>query len=206
MRFYPDIPQRRARRLAADAAVLLLLVLFAYLGVRVHNAVDRLVVVSQGVQETGGAVQSGFRKAAGAVGHVPVVGGDLEDALNDAGEGSGGRVEGLGREGVDRTHALANLLGLLTFLLPALAVLSRYLPDRVELVRRLTAASRVLREHDEPDRRRFVAMRAAFTLPYDDLLRYTPDPFGDLAAERYDSLVAAALDEVGLRARASGAN
>ena len=45
-------------------------------------------------------------------------------------------------------------------------------------------------------------MRAAFTLPYDDLLRYTPDPFGDLAHERYDALVAAALEEVGLQARA----
>ena len=202
MRFYPDIPQRRARRLAADAAVLLLLVLFGYLGIKVHDAVDRLVVVSQGVQETGGAVQSGFRNAAGAVAHVPVVGGDLEDALDDAGESSGGRVEGLGGEGVDRTHALANLLGLLTFVLPALAVLARYLPVRIELVRRLTAASRVLRDHDQPERRRLVAMRAAFTLPYDHLLRYTADPFGDLGAERYEPLVAAALDEVGLRARA----
>jgi hypothetical protein len=45
-------------------------------------------------------------------------------------------------------------------------------------------------------------MRAAFALPYDVLLRYTPDPFGDLASERYDALVAAAAEDVGLRARA----
>jgi hypothetical protein len=42
-------------------------------------------------------------------------------------------------------------------------------------------------------------MRAAFSLPYAQLLAYTRDPFGDLAAERYDALVAAALDDAGLR-------
>jgi hypothetical protein len=42
-------------------------------------------------------------------------------------------------------------------------------------------------------------MRAAFSLPYGQLLEYTRDPLGDLAAERYDPLVAAALDDAGLR-------
>ncbi|HWH54173.1 MAG TPA: hypothetical protein VNT04_01210 [Gaiellaceae bacterium] len=200
MRFYPDIPSRRAKRFVADVAVFLLLVLFLLLGLRVHDAVDNLVVVSQGVQETGSAVQSGFQDAADALDDVPLVGGDLADSLRGAGEGSGGRVEDLGQQGVDRTHRLANLLGLLTFLLPSVAVLSRYLPGRVEHVRRLTSAARVLDDHGEPERRRLVAMRAAFALPYDVLLRHTSDPFGDLAGERYDPLIAAALEDVGLRA------
>jgi hypothetical protein len=202
MRFYPDIPRRRAKRLAADIAVVLLIVLFALLGLKVHDAVDKLVVVSQGVQETGGAVKSGFDQAADALDDVPIVGGDLADALRSAGESSGGRVKGFGDEGIDRTHRLANLLGLLTFLLPAAALLARYLPGRIEHIRRLTAASKVLREHEQVERRRLVAMRAAFALPYDVLLRYTSDPFGDLASEHYDALVAAAVEDVGLRARA----
>ena len=41
-------------------------------------------------------------------------------------------------------------------------------------------------------------MRAAFGLPYDQLLRYTRDPLGDLAEGRHDALVAAALADVGL--------
>jgi len=45
-----------------------------------------------------------------------------------------------------------------------------------------------------------LAQRAAFSLPYSQLLAYTPDPLGDLAAERYHSLVAAALEDAGLRA------
>ncbi len=200
MRFYPDIPSRRAKRFVADAAVFMLLVLFLLLGLRVHDAVDQLVVVSQGVQETGSAVQSGFQDAADALDDVPIVGGDLADALRGAGEGSGGRVEEFGQQGIDRTHRLANLLGLLTFLLPSVALLSRYLPSRIEHVRRLTSAARVLDDHGEPERRRLVAMRAAFALPYDVLLRHTSDPIGDLAGERYDPLIAAALEDVGLRA------
>jgi hypothetical protein len=72
---------------------------------------------------------------------VPIIGGDLSDALENAGEDSGGRVESLGQEGVDSTHRLADLLGLLVFGLPALLILAWYLPPRLALVRRLTAAS-----------------------------------------------------------------
>ncbi len=44
-------------------------------------------------------------------------------------------------------------------------------------------------------------MRAAFGLPYGELLRYTKDPLGDLEAKRYDALIAAELDQSGLRPR-----
>jgi hypothetical protein len=42
-------------------------------------------------------------------------------------------------------------------------------------------------------------MRAAFSLPYGQLLQYTRDPLGDLEDGRYDALVAAALEDAGLR-------
>jgi hypothetical protein len=199
MRFYPDIPHRFANRLVADFLVVVVLVLLALLGLKVRDAVNKLAVVPQGVRETGSAVQSGFRDAADAVDGVPVIGGDLSDALDNAGEGSGGRVEKFGDEGVDRTHRLADLLGLLVFGLPALVVLSRYVPGRAEQIRKLTAASKVLDERASPERRRLVAMRAAFALPYETLLRYTADPIGDLAAERYEPLIDAVLEDSGLR-------
>jgi hypothetical protein len=107
----------------------------------------------------------------------------------------GDPVKDLGQRGEDDVHRLATLLGLLVFGLPSLAVLSRYLPSRLAQIRRLTAGERVLRGGDP----RLVAMRAAFSLPYGRLLAYTRDPLGDLAAGRYDALVAAALEEAGLR-------
>ena len=201
MRIYPEIPRMRVAVAVRDLVVLVLLMLFAQIGLTVHDAVDEVAVIAVGVQQTGGAVRGGFESAAEAVDGAPIVGDDLADALRGAGEGSGGEVEGLGRSGENAIHRLADILGLVVFGLPAIVLLWSYLPRRIAGVRRLNEAERVLRPDASPDRRRVVAMRAAFALPYGQLLAYTRDPLGDLAAERYDALVAAALEDAGLRAR-----
>ena len=201
MRFYPALPAQRVRTVLRDLAVLLLLFLFAWLGLKVHNAVDQLAVLGTGVEDAGTEIQGGFDTAAEAVHGVPIVGGDLADGLRDAGRVSGGELAERGQAGRESVHQLANLLGLVTFLIPALLVLSLTLPDRISQIRGLTAAERVLGGALDPDRRRLLAMRAAFSLPYGELVRYTRDPFGDLAAGRYDALIAAALEEAGLRLR-----
>jgi hypothetical protein len=199
VRLYPDVPSRRAATLATDALVIALLLLFAWLGIKVHDTVDELAALGQGVHGAGSSIQAGFDAAADAVGGVPLVGGKIAGGLRDAGQGTGGNVAELGTQGENGVHRLANLLGLLTFLLPSTLVLLGALPQRVALVRRLTDATRVLREPDSLERRRLVAMRAAFGLPYGQLLAHTRDPLGDLAAERYEPLVAAALEDAGLR-------
>ena len=43
-----------------------------------------------------------------------------------------------------------------------------------------------------------LAARAAYSLDFETLRRYTPDPFGDLAEGRYDQLVTALRREEGL--------
>ena len=200
MHLYPQLTGPRNRALIADVASIVLLVLFAWAGLRVHDAVDQLAVLGEGVQATGGAVQGGFESAADAVDGTPVVGDDLADALVGAGEGSGGEVSELGQEGEESVHQLANILGFVTFALPALLLLSQWLPGRTAQIRKLREASVVLGDQATPERRRLLAMRAAFSLPYGYLLRYTEDPLGDLEDGRYDALVAAALEDAGLRA------
>jgi hypothetical protein len=202
MRVYPDVPARRAATVAGDALLLALLLLFGWLGLVVYDAVDRLTVLGEGIQATGGAVSSGFEQAAEAVDGAPVVGDELADELREAGRGSGGEVEDLGERGESGAHRLAVILGIITFGLPAGLLLLFALPPRIDLARRLTAASRALREPKSEEHRRVVAMRAAFALPYGTLLRYTRDPLGDLAAGRYDALVEAAFDDAGLRSPA----
>jgi len=203
MRLYPQIPAARNRALLADRASIILFLLFAWAGLKVHDAVDRLAVLGEGVQATGGAVQGGFESAADAVDETPVVGDEVADGLRSAGEESGGEVEDLGTRGEDSVHRLANLLGFVTFALPALLVLTRWLPGRMGQIRRLQEAELVVGNQATPERRRLLAMRAAFSLPYGQLLRHTPDPLGDLASERYDALLNAALEDVGLRPRSS---
>jgi hypothetical protein len=199
VRFYPDIPAPRTAAIVGDLLVLLLLVLLVWLGLRVHDAVAEIASVPRGVSDTGGAIQRGFESAGDAVGEVPVVGEPLAGALQDAGEGAGGEIAETGREGEQDVNDLANVLGALFFLLPAAAVLSRYLPDRIADVRRLTAAARAIGPTLTPEREHTLAMRAAYGLPYERLVRYTRDPLADLESGRYDALVAAALDDAGLR-------
>jgi hypothetical protein len=199
MRLYPDVPRRRTRSIATDAALVLTVIVFALLGNWVHDSVDELSGLGRGVQEAGTSVKEGFGSAAGAVEDAPLVGDDLAGPLRDAGATTGGETIEAGRRGEESAHDLANLLGWLTFLIPAGLVLHRFLPGRVREVRTLTHASAVLGGSEEPGRRRLLAMRAAFSLPYGQLLRYTRDPLGDLEAERYDALVRAALEDAGLR-------
>jgi hypothetical protein len=170
MRLYPDITSRRFRTIVRDLLVVVLLVCFALIGLWVHDVVDKLAVLGEGVRTVGE--------------NVPLVGDPVED---------------LGRSGEERVHELANVLGLLFFGLPATLLLARYVPRRLDQVRALTSASRVL-EGGDP---RLIAMRAAFSLPYGTLLAYTDDPLGDLRAERYEPLLAAAFEEAGLRATSS---
>jgi hypothetical protein len=200
MRLYPDQPARRIDLIARDLAVVLALVLFGLIALEVHDAVDQLAVLGEGVETAGKGVSGGFESAADAVDGTPIIGDELGDALRGAGEGSGGEVEELGRGGAGAAHDLANLLGLLFFALPAALLLLWALPPRIRQVRRLNAAAKAVGELS-PERRRLLAMRAAFGLPYGELLRFTKDPLGDLEAERYDALVAAELDSAGLRSR-----
>jgi hypothetical protein len=199
MRFYSDIPARRTAGILSDLLVLLLLVLLAWLGLRVHDAVADIASVPRGVSDAGGAIQSGFESAGDAVGEVPVVGEPLAGALQDAGEGAGGKIEQTGRKGEEDVNNLADVLGALFFLLPAAAVLSGYLPGRIADVKRRTAAARAIGPRLTPEREHTLAMRAAYGLPYERLIRYTRDPLTDLESGRYDGLVAAALAEAGLR-------
>ena len=199
MRIYPDTPNERGRAVARDALTLLALFVLAWLALKVHDTVDKLAVLGTGVRDSGSAVQDGFGAAADAVSGVPVVGGDFGDALRDAGSSTGGNVADAGRAGEDRVHDLANLLGFLFFAIPASILLLTTLPARIRQVRELNAAQRFLGEPASEERRRLIAMRAAFSLPATDLIRHTKDPLGDLELGRYDELVAAAYEAEGLR-------
>jgi hypothetical protein len=203
VRLYPQLHGPRIGTLSRDLLIVALLVLFGWLGKEVHDAVDALAVLGEGVRSGGEAVQGGFDSAADAVDGTPIVGDDIAEGLRDAGGASGGNVADLGTAGEEKVHYLANLLGLLTFAIPSAIVLLAMLPARVRQVRQLTAASRVLAE-PVGERRRLLAMRAAFALPFSQLLQYTKDPIGDLAAERYEPLVRAVLEDAGLRPERKG--
>jgi len=205
-----------------DVAVLLLIVLFGFVGKLVHDSVYDLRALGTGIRETGASVREtgetagrglrdGLGAAAGAVEPVPIVGGRIADALRQGGDRAAGVVSGeaaaaareidaAGAEGQERAEQAADVLGWTIFVVPVVLLLSRTLPPRVRQVQKLTTAERVLRT-DDPERVRALAHRAAFALPYATLLRYTRDPLGDLIAGRHDRLVDAIREDAGLSGR-----
>ncbi len=204
LKLYPDVPAKRRSTILRDLTLLVLVAFFAWTGLKVYDAVDDLAVLGSGVEQAGLSVQSGFGSAADAVDGIPLVGGSLSGALQDAGQGSGGNVAAIGQRGKDEVHQLALLLGLVVFALPTMLLLAIMVPPRVRQIRLLRAANAALVDTQDPERRRLLAMRAAFGLSYVTLVRYTRDPLGDLAAGRYDPLVAAALEDVGIRRPTTG--
>jgi hypothetical protein len=217
MRLYPASPTGLSRTFAGDVAVVLALVLFAWFGFKVHDGIAELGAVGRGIQDSGRAIAStgaettravdgAFADVAGRVNGVPIVGGDLAGALRGVPSGAtrpvrettaeqGARLVAAGRDTEQKTYELATLAGWLTFLIPALLLLSRTVPPRVRQVVRMTQAQSMLQSAPE----HILAARAAYSLSYRVLGRYTPDPFGDLAAERHDRLIAALADDAGVR-------
>ncbi|MFC6238551.1 hypothetical protein [Longivirga aurantiaca] len=205
IRVYSEVPEQRRKQIASDVVVVLLIVLFVWVGKFVHDAVGSLSVLATGVKEAGLTVEGGFQSVADAVSGVPVVGESIGNAIAGAGDGTGGNLAELGQSGEDAVFAVARIVGIVTATLPILVLLAVVLPRRIRRVRHMSVASRVLVDLHDPERRRLLAMRAAFGLPYDELLDFTSDPLGDLAEGRHDALVAAALADVGLVDRGSPA-
>ena len=199
MRLHPDLPAVRTRQLLSDLVIVALVVLFAWLGMKVNNTVDDLAVLGRGVKDAGGAVQGSLSDAGNAVAGIPIVGGDLKSALTDAGSATGGNVQSAGTAGEQAVDQTAQVLGWITFGIPTLLLLLGYLPWRIRRWRRLNAAAAVLAAGADEERRRLLAMRAALALPYGDLLPYTRDPIGDLAEGRYEPLLRALYADCGLR-------
>ena len=53
MRLYPDTADDRGRAVAKDALVILTLIVLAWLGLKVHDTVDKLAVLGTGVHDSG---------------------------------------------------------------------------------------------------------------------------------------------------------
>jgi hypothetical protein len=198
MRYYPAVPGPRRRAIIGDVVVVVLVAFFAWLGITVDDTFDDVASLGHGVQQAGTSVQGGFENAGGLLADVPIVGDRLQDAFTEVGAATGGNTAALGARGASAVEDTARLLGWVTFALPTLLVLVWAVPRRVVRARRLTAAERVLADANSTERRRLLAMRAAYGLPYETLLAHTPDPFGALADGHYEPLLNALYHDAGL--------
>ena len=159
VRIYPAAGQGGRTTLAGDVVVVLLIVLFAWIGTRLHDSVAGLGAMARGIEQTGTSIRDtgrttgaeirrGFGNAADIVAGAPLVGDSLADSLRSTGERSaeavveqarrsGVELEEAGRRGREEIESTATLVGWLGFLIPTVLLLSQAIPSRLRQVRAL---------------------------------------------------------------------
>jgi hypothetical protein len=208
MHVWSERPLMRAGEILADAATLVWLTIWITLGVRLYGLLANLAETGRLVRDGGDRLTEAGDAIGSAVQGIPLVGEGAADGIRGALSSAG---EPLITFGTDLERLLIIIAALLGGLLVAVAVipwLNRYLPWRIARWRRLNAASRVIRGPRRGSREpipeatveSLLASRAIHRLEYDELLEFTPDPFGDWISGRHDRLATAELDRVGLRA------
>lgn len=135
---------------------------------------------------------------AGALGSVPLLGGELGDVAAQIEQ-----VAAEAREDAERTESgaerLSVLLALAIIFIPASPVLGFYLPVRVRRIREADRLRESLHRHGRtPGFAEFLAARAVDNLGYEELLRVTESPYEDLRSGRHTPLAAAELRRVGI--------
>jgi hypothetical protein len=211
MHLWSERPGARIRQIVADIATLTWVAIWISISVGLYRFLAQLAGAGRFISDSGNGLNGIGGRLAGALAGVPLVG---EGAATGIRTGFSAAADPMIRFGGDLERLLIIIAALLGLLLAAAALvpwLNRYLPWRVAAWRRLNAGARVIRRRrfarsspiPAAELERILASRALHRLEYDELLEFTPDPFGDWVAGRHERLARAELDRVGLRAVAA---
>jgi hypothetical protein len=208
MRLWSERPVARTGQILADVATLVWLAIWISISLSLYGFLAQLAGAGRFLSDSGTGLHGVGQQVSGALQGIPFVG---EGAADRVRAGFSSAADPMIRFGGDLERLLIVIAALLGLLLAAVALvpwLNRYLPWRIAAWRRLNAGDRVIRRRgsgtSEPiapaDLERLLASRALHRLEYDELLEFTPDPFGDWVAGRHGRLASAELDRVGLQA------
>ena len=208
MHIWSERPGSRAREIAADIVTLLWLTIWISLGIRLYGFLAHLAGAGRLVRQGGEGITGAGETIGSALEGVPLVGEGAAEGVRGAFAGAGAPLVTFGTDLERLLIIVSALLGLLLVAVAVVPWLNRYLPWRIAKWRRLNAASRAIRGSrrrriepiPEATIESLLASRAIHRLEYDELLEFTPDPFGDWIAGRHGALARAELDRVGLRA------
>lgn len=194
MKLYAEAPGRHSRQILLDALVLLWMLLWVKVASVVHGLVERLAAPGRALEDAGGRLSDSLGEAARKAGDVPVAGDSLRKPLASAADAAHGLAAAGGAQQV-AVNRLALALAVVVALAPILAVLVRYLPDRLRWIRAASAADQLRASSSDLD---LFAIRALAHRPLSELARIGPDPAG--AYLRQEPGVTAELAELELRA------
>lgn len=211
MYLWSERPGARIRQIVADVATLIWVAFWISVGVSLYAFLAQLAGAGRFMSDSGAGLRGLGERLGGALQRIPLVGEGVADGVRTGFTDVAGPMI---RFGGDLERLLVFVAALLGLLLAAVAIvpwMNRYLPWRIAAWRRLNAGARAIRRRRfaasapirEADLERLLASRALHRLEYDELLEFTPDPFGDWLAGRHERLARAELDRVGLRAIAA---
>lgn len=211
MHIWSERPLMRAGEVLADVSTLVWLTIWITLGVRLYGLLANLAESGRLVRDGGNGITGAGESIGSALEGIPLVGEGAANGIRGAFAAAGDPIVEFGSDLERLLIIVAALLGILLVAVAIVPWLNRYLPWRIARWRRLNAAARVIRGGRrgraepiaEATLESLLASRAIHRLEYDELLEFSPDPFGDWVAGRHDRLAMAELDRVGLRGVAS---
>ncbi|HVL54468.1 MAG TPA: hypothetical protein VM344_09440 [Vitreimonas sp.] len=203
VKLWSELPGARAREMVADVATLGWVVLWLAIGWTVYAFISGFAEAGRLVRGGGESLQSAGDRVGDQLMGLPLVGEPVSDAIRQGFDGAGSPIVSAGREIESLVIAIATTLAIVLVLVPLIPWLTRYLPWRVDRVRRTRAAHRAIRRAPSGASvarvERVLAGRALNRLDWVTLLEYTPDPIGDWEAGRFSGLARAEYESAGLR-------
>ena len=200
-KFYSEVPVARLREMAADLLTWAWVALWTVVGFRIHEVISGFAEAGRVLRGGGENIEAAGAQLGDALAGLPLVGAGVDDITTRTFATAGEPFQYVGGELESLLILIARLLAILVVAVMLVPWLSRYLPWRATRLATVRAAHRAIRRADvsEPAMQRFLAQRALYRIPYDELLEHTSDPFGDFAEGRFDRLARAELASVGLR-------
>jgi len=203
VKIWSELPAAQGREVLADAATAIWLIFWVWIAWQVYALLSSFAHAARLVHDAGVNLRVAAADISANTSGVPVVGENLSAAVKSSITAAANPFVDFGSELETLVLVLAAVITILVLAVPLVPWLSRYLPWRVGRLRRVRAAHRVTRSPRVPSAvsERILAARALYSLDYQTLLEFSPDPFDDFATGRHDRLARAELAAVGLRLR-----
>ena len=203
-KFWSEVPSQQIKEVAADVLTAGWVAFWSIFAWNLFLFLAEFAEAGRILKRGGDGIVSAGVQLGDAVRGAPLIGEGVADIATNAFAGAGEPFRFVGTELEQLLMIVAALLGLLVVAVALVPWLMRYLPWRVERLRRLRAARRAIRVRPKVSDEaiaKILAGRAVYNLTYEELLHHSDDPLGDLASGRYDRLVRAELEASGLRPR-----
>ncbi len=201
-KIWSELPVARLKEQVADLATFVWVVFWGNIVWQLFHFLASFAEAGRIIRAGGQSMIQSGRDLGDSLAGLPLIGSQVRDIFRNAFAGGGRPLSEFGTQLEHFIVAVSVVLAVLLALVTLGPWLGRYLPWRLERLRRVRDAHRVIRTAPKiPDAEieRALAMRAVTRLDYSTLLEYTPDPLGDWVRGRNDRLARAELASVGLR-------